>query len=90
MDKLAFTVSVITRELRHYVRCHTIVVLTSQYSLKNVLENLDVSERVAYIPIKLSKFDIHFKPRLVIKSQAMANFIIVGVEREQSIQVVIM
>lgn len=70
----------VTRKLRCYFRGHTIVILTS-HPLKNVLQKHDMSERLAYIAIELSEFDIHFTYS-TIKGQVVVNFIVDGIEGE--------
>lgn len=61
-------------KLRHSFGGHSIIVLMS-HTLKSVLQKLYISRRLAHIAIKLNKFDIHFKPHLVIKGQVVADFI---------------
>lgn len=46
------------------------------YSLKNFLQNSNVSRRLAYIAIEPSAFDIPFKPCLAIKRQVIVYFIV--------------
>lgn len=86
IDKLAFTLKMAFKKLRHYFGDSTIVALTS-HLLKNALKKLDVSRRLAHIAIELSVFYNHLKPPPVIKGQVVANFITDGIERKEPIQV---
>ncbi|CAL8175031.1 unnamed protein product [Prunus armeniaca] len=75
IEKLAFALVVSARRLRPNFQAHTIHVLTNQ-PLKQVLQNPETSERLVKWAIELGEFDIHYKPRLATKGQAVADFIL--------------
>ncbi|XP_022876949.1 uncharacterized protein LOC111395179 [Olea europaea var. sylvestris] len=73
-EQLTLALVIAARKLRPYFQSHPIVVLTNQ-PLRHILQKSDISGRLFKWAIELGKFDIYFKPRLVIKAQALADFI---------------
>jgi predicted dithiol-disulfide oxidoreductase (DUF899 family) len=63
-----------SRKLRHYFYDHKITVV-SKAPLKDIINNSDTTGRVAKWGIELASFDIDYKPRTAIKSQALAEFL---------------
>jgi hypothetical protein len=59
--------------LRHYFYDHKITVV-SKAPLKDIINNSDATGRVVKWGIELATFDINYKPRTAIKSQALAEF----------------
>ena len=74
MEKLAFALITAARKLKPYFQAHTIVVLTDQ-PLKRVMSNPEVAGRMALWAIKLSEFDVQYRPRTAVKGQIVADFI---------------
>jgi hypothetical protein len=74
-QKLAYGVFLASRKLRHYFYDHKITVV-SKAPLKDIINNSDATGRVAKWGIKLASFDIGYKPRTAIKSQALAEFMV--------------
>jgi ribonuclease HI len=74
MEKLALSLITASRKLRPYFQAHSIHVLTN-YPLKQVLQKPDASGRLLKWAVELSEFDIHYKPKLAIKGQALADFV---------------
>ncbi|XP_022851490.1 uncharacterized protein LOC111373216 [Olea europaea var. sylvestris] len=72
--QLALALIVAARKLRQYFQSHPIIVLTNQ-PLKYILQKPDVLGRLLRWAIELGEFDIEFKPRPSIKTQALAYFI---------------
>jgi hypothetical protein len=72
-QKLEYGVFLASRKLRHYFYDHKITVV-SKAPLKDIINNSDATGRVAKWGIELASFDIDYKPRTVIKSQALAEF----------------
>jgi hypothetical protein len=72
-QKLAYGVFLTSRKLRHYFYDHKITVV-SKAPLKDIINNSDATGRVAKWGIELVSFDIDYKPRTAIKSQALAQF----------------
>ncbi|XP_052177535.1 uncharacterized protein LOC127791591 [Diospyros lotus] len=74
MEKLAYCLVIASRKLRPYFQAHQIDVLT-KYPLRQILQKPDTSGRLLKWAIELAQFDLEYKPRVVIKGQALANFI---------------
>jgi hypothetical protein len=62
-----------SRKLRHYFYYHKITVV-SKAPLKDIINNSDATGQVAKWGIELATFDIDYKPRTTINSQALAEF----------------
>ena len=60
-------------KLRPYFQAYTIVVQTDK-PLRKAMNNLKATKRLVLWAIKLDEFDILYRPRTVIKAQALANF----------------
>ena len=74
MEKLAFTLVTVVRKLKPYFQAYTIVVLTDK-PLQRAMGSPDVAGRMALWAVKLSEFDIQYRPHTAIKGQVVANFI---------------
>ena len=74
MEKLVLTLVTTTRRLRPYFQAHTIEIPT-EHLMKQILHKLETSGRLVKWVIKLSEFDIRYKPRTAIKGQVLADFI---------------
>ena len=74
MEKLAFTLVTVVRKLKPYFQAYTIVVLTDK-PLQRAMGSPDVAGRMALWEVKLSEFDIQYRPHTAIKGQVVANFI---------------
>ena len=73
MEKLAFALITTAWKLKLYFQAHTIVVLTKQL-LKRVMSSLEAAGRMALWAIELSKFDVQYRLRTVVKGQIVADF----------------
>ncbi|GMN58076.1 hypothetical protein TIFTF001_027173 [Ficus carica] len=73
LEKLALGLVIAASNLRLYFQEHPIRVPTS-YPLRQVLQNLELSGRMAKWSIKLSVFNIEFVPCTIIKVQAITDF----------------
>ena len=73
--KIAYTVIMASRKLRHYFQAHKVRV-TSDRGLGELLRNPEASARIAKWAAELSGYNITFEPRTTIKSQLLANFIV--------------
>ena len=73
-QKLAYGVFYAARKLSHYFQDHSISVV-SKSPLGDIINNTDATGRVAKWGIELAAFDITYKPRNAIKSQALADFV---------------
>jgi ribonuclease HI len=74
IEKLALALLTAKRKLLPYFECHTIIVIT-EYPLKAVLKNANLSDRICRWSLELANFDVRFEPRTSIKGQALADFI---------------
>ena len=63
------------QKLRPYFQAHPIVVLTDQ-PLRNILHKPDLTGRMLQWAIELSEYGIEFQPRLSMKGQVMADFML--------------
>ncbi|GFY85492.1 hypothetical protein Acr_04g0002300 [Actinidia rufa] len=75
IEKLAYALMIAAKKLRHYFQAHPIIVLTDQ-PLKHILQRPDTSGRLLKWSIELSEFHIEYRPRMAIKAQALADFIV--------------
>ena len=67
LETLALTLVTAARKLWPYLKCHPITVLTT-YPLKSILHKPELSDRLTKWTVKLSEYDITFKPRTALKS----------------------
>ncbi|XP_068474937.1 uncharacterized protein [Phaseolus vulgaris] len=74
LEKAALAVVFSTRRLRHYFHSFTVVVMTN-LPIQKVLQKPDVAGRMVRWAVKLSEFDIQYKPRGSIKGQVYADFV---------------
>ncbi|KAJ9538829.1 hypothetical protein OSB04_031562 [Centaurea solstitialis] len=74
MEKLLLGLVTAAKKLRHYFESHHIIVVTN-YPLKTVLRKPELTGRLAKWSIYLSGFDLTYKSRTTIKSQALADFV---------------
>ena len=74
MEKLIFALVTAARKLRPYFQAHTIEVQT-EYPMKQVLHKPETTGRLMKWAIKLSEFDIRYKPNTEIKGQVLADFV---------------
>ena len=75
MEKIIFSLITSVQHLRSYFQAHPIVVLTEQ-PLRAILQRPNTSKRMAKWAVKLSEFNISFRPKISIKAQALADFIV--------------
>ncbi|KAJ9566692.1 hypothetical protein OSB04_002658 [Centaurea solstitialis] len=74
MEKLLLGLVTAAKKLRHYFQSHHIITVTN-YPLTTVLRKPELTGRLAKWCIYLSGFDIEFKPKTAIKSQALADYV---------------
>src|SRR3954451_6827933 len=73
-QKLAYGIFLGSRKLRHYFQEHPMTVVSAA-PLASIMINSVATGRLAKWGIELSAFDISYKARNAIKSQALADFI---------------
>ncbi|GKA49383.1 reverse transcriptase domain-containing protein [Tanacetum coccineum] len=81
MEKLMLALVYASKRLRRYFQAHPIIVITDQ-PIKNILSNPEVAGRMQKWSIQLGEFGIHYRPRVSIKGQVLADFIIERPEEE--------
>ena len=74
MEKLAFALVTTAPKLKPYFQAHIVIILTNK-PLRRAMSNPEAARRLALWAIELSKFDIHYHSRTVIKGQIIADFI---------------
>jgi hypothetical protein len=75
LEKIAYTVVMATRKLRHYFEVHKVTMLTDQ-PLNDLFINKEASSRIAKWATELSEHTIDFGKRSAIKSQVLADFVV--------------
>jgi hypothetical protein len=73
ITKLAYALLITSHKLSHYFQAHQIEVHTSS-TLGEILNNREVTGKIAKWVIELSMYDIIYKPRTAIKAQALSDF----------------
>ncbi|GKB92244.1 reverse transcriptase domain-containing protein, partial [Tanacetum coccineum] len=81
MEKLVLALVHASKRLRRYFQAHPITVITDQ-PIKNILSNPEVAGRMQKWSIQLGEFGIHYRPRVSVKGQVLADFIIERPEEE--------
>ena len=75
MELTALALRSAAQKLRPYFQAHPVVVLTDQ-PLRNILHKSDLTGRMLQWTIELSKYGIEFQPKLSMKGQVMADFVL--------------
>ncbi|GJR66099.1 reverse transcriptase domain-containing protein [Tanacetum coccineum] len=81
MEKLVLALVHASKRLRRYFQAHPITVITDQ-PIKNILSSPEVASRMQKWSIQLGEFGIHYRRRVSIKGQVLADFIIERPEEE--------
>jgi hypothetical protein len=79
--KLAYALLITSHKLSHYFQAHQIKVHTSP-TLGEILNNREVTRKIAKRAIELSMHDIIYKPRTAIKAQALSDSIAEWIETQ--------
>ena len=74
MEKLILALVTTSRKLRPYFQAHT-VEFPTEYPMKQILHKPETSGRLIKWAIKLSEFNIGYKPRTAVKGKILAYFI---------------
>jgi ribonuclease HI len=74
VQKLLYVVLLTARKLRHYFDDHKVIVVTG-FPIGDILHNKEAIGRIAKWACELEAHDIEFRPRTMIKTQALIDFI---------------
>lgn len=74
LEKLTPALVMAFKKLNHYFQAHKIMVLT-EHPLKSLLQQGDLTGRIARWAVVLGQYDLEFKPRTTIKGHVLADFI---------------
>ena len=74
IEKMVFSLIVVSRKLHPYFQAHTIFVMTNQ-PIRKAISRPNAAGRMVQWAVELSQFDIDYKPQTVIKVRALANFV---------------
>ncbi|WKA01256.1 hypothetical protein VitviT2T_019544 [Vitis vinifera] len=75
MELTALALRSAAQKLRPYFQAYPVIVLTDQ-PIRNILHKSDLTGRMLQWAIELSEFGIEFQPRLAMKGQVMADFVL--------------
>ena len=79
VQKLLYTVLMVTRKLLHYFTNHEVTVITS-YPLGDIIRNRDAAGWISKWALDLMGHDIRYISHTAIKSQALVDFVIEWME----------
>jgi hypothetical protein len=83
IKKIAYTVLISSRKLKHYFQAHEITVPLAQ-PLGDIFNNTKASGRIGKWAIELSQFSLNYVARTKTKSQALADFMVDWMHLPQS------
>ncbi|GJY37181.1 reverse transcriptase domain-containing protein [Tanacetum coccineum] len=75
VEKLVLALVHASKWLKRYFQAHLIIVITDQ-PIKQVLSKLEIAGRLQIWSIELGEYDIQYKPRISVKGQILADFIV--------------
>ncbi|GJZ00596.1 reverse transcriptase domain-containing protein [Tanacetum coccineum] len=81
MEKLVLALVHASKRLKRYFQAHPIIVITYQ-PIQQVLSRLEVAGKLQKWSIKLEEYAIHYRPRVSVKGQILADFIVERPEKE--------
>ncbi|GJV31562.1 reverse transcriptase domain-containing protein [Tanacetum coccineum] len=81
MEKLVLALVHVSKRLKRYFHAYLIIVITDQ-PIQHVLSRPEVAGRLHKWSIELGEYAIHYRPRVSIKGQIFADFIVEQPEKE--------
>ncbi|GJX31501.1 reverse transcriptase domain-containing protein [Tanacetum coccineum] len=86
MEKLFLALVHASKHLKRYFQAHPIIVITDQL-IKQVLSKLEEAGRLQKLSIELGEYAIHYRPRVSVKGQIMADFIVERPEEDAIMEI---
>ncbi|GKC94548.1 reverse transcriptase domain-containing protein, partial [Tanacetum coccineum] len=83
MEKLVLALVHACKSLKRYFQAHQIIVITDQ-PIQQVLSRPKVAGRLQKWSIELGEYAIHYRPRVSVKGQILADFIVERPEEDSS------
>lgn len=74
LEKLTLALVMASKKLNHYFQAHKIVILI-EYPLKSLLQQGDLTSKIAKWAVVLSQYVLEFRPRTAIKGKVLADFV---------------
>ncbi|GKC04567.1 reverse transcriptase domain-containing protein [Tanacetum coccineum] len=81
MEKLVLALVHASKRLKRYFQAHPIIVITDQ-PIHQILSRLEVARRLQKWSIELGEYAIHYRPRVLVKGQILADFIVERLEED--------
>ncbi|GJY40116.1 reverse transcriptase domain-containing protein [Tanacetum coccineum] len=81
MEKLVLALVHASKHLKSYFQAHPIIVVTDQ-PIKQVLSKPKVAGRLQKWSIELGEYVIHYRPRVSVKGQILADFLVERPEKD--------
>ncbi|GJT83104.1 reverse transcriptase domain-containing protein [Tanacetum coccineum] len=75
IEKLVLALVHASKRLKRYFQAHPIIVIIDQ-PIQHVLSRQEVAERLRKWSIELGEYAIHYRPRVSVKGQILADFIV--------------
>ncbi|GJY01601.1 reverse transcriptase domain-containing protein [Tanacetum coccineum] len=75
MEKLVLALVHASKRLKRYFQAHPIIVITDQ-PIQQILSRLEIAGRLQKWSIELGEYAIHYRPRVSVKGQILADFIV--------------
>nr|GEW91461.1 RNA-directed DNA polymerase, eukaryota [Tanacetum cinerariifolium] len=75
MEKLVLALVHASKRLKRYFQAHLIIVIMDQ-PIQQVLSRPEVSGKLQKWSIELGEYTIHYRPRVLVKGQILADFIV--------------
>ncbi|GKC74429.1 reverse transcriptase domain-containing protein [Tanacetum coccineum] len=86
MEKLVLALVHASKRLKRYFQAHPIIVITDQ-QIKQRLSKPEVAGRLQKWSIELGEYAIHYRPRVSVKGQILADFIVERPEEDAIIEI---
>ncbi|GJR87994.1 reverse transcriptase domain-containing protein [Tanacetum coccineum] len=83
MEKLVLALVHTSKRLKRYFQAYPIIVITDQ-PIQQVLSRPEVAERLHKWSMELGDYAIHYRPRVSVKGQILADFIVERPEEDSS------